>query len=96
MESRIQRRPTRRERSPTRQKPFGNSTKSRVSRGNDVGSVSSIDPLWTVEDVSTYLGVPVKTLYQWKWRGEGPPVRKVGRYLRYDPVAVKRWVTQAA
>jgi predicted DNA-binding transcriptional regulator AlpA len=49
-----------------------------------------------VEDVSTYLGVPVKTLYQWKWRGEGPPVRKVGRYLRYDPVAVKRWVTQAA
>jgi hypothetical protein len=67
-----------------------------VSRGNDVGSVSSIDPLWTVEDVSTYLGVPVKTLYQRKWRGEGPPVRKVGRYLRYDPVAVKRWVTQAA
>ena len=61
-----------------------------------MGSVSSIDPLWTVEDVSTYLGVPVKTLYQWKWRGEGPPVRKVGRYLRYDPVAVKRWVTQAA
>lgn len=67
-----------------------------MSRGNDVGSVSSIDPLWTVEDVSTYLGVPVKTLYQWKWRGEGPPVRKVGRYLRYDPVAVKHWVTQAA
>ncbi len=61
-----------------------------------MGSVSSIDPLWTVEDVSTYLGVPVKTLYQWKWRGEGPPVRKVGRYLRYDPVAVKHWVTQAA
>jgi predicted DNA-binding transcriptional regulator AlpA len=67
-----------------------------VSRGNDVGSVSSIDPLWTIEDVSTYLGVPVKTLYQWKWRGEGPPVRKVGRYLRYDPAAVKRWVTPAA
>ncbi|MBB4907261.1 hypothetical protein H4W32_006786 [Actinophytocola algeriensis] len=44
-----------------------------------------IDRLWTVEDVSTYLGVPVKTLYQWKWRGEGPPVRKIGRHLRYDP-----------
>jgi excisionase family DNA binding protein len=58
--------------------------------------VSSIDRLWTVEDVSAYLGVPVKTLYQWKWRGEGPPVRKVGRHLRYDPVAVKRWVSKAA
>lgn len=67
-----------------------------MTRGDDMGSVSSIDRLWTVDDVSTYLGVPVKTLYQWKWRGEGPPVRKVGRYLRYDPAAVKHWATQAA
>jgi predicted DNA-binding transcriptional regulator AlpA len=58
--------------------------------------VTSIDRLWSVEDVSYYLGVPVKTLYQWKWRGEGPPVRKIGRYLRYDPTAVKAWVDQAA
>jgi len=58
--------------------------------------VVSIDRLWSVEEVSTYLGVPVKTLYQWKWRGAGPPVRKIGRHLRYDPAAVKRWVTRAA
>jgi hypothetical protein len=64
-----------------------------VRKENDVGSASWIDPLWTVEDVSTYLGVPTKTLYQWKWRGEGPPVRKVDRYLRYDSAAVKRWAT---
>jgi excisionase family DNA binding protein len=57
---------------------------------------ASIDRLWGVDEVSAYLGVPVKTLYQWKWRGEGPPVRKVGRHLRYDPAAVKRWATQAA
>jgi excisionase family DNA binding protein len=57
---------------------------------------ASIDRLWSAEDVSAYLGVPVKTLYQWIWRGEGPPVRKVGRHLRYDPAAVKRWVTRAA
>ncbi|MFI6030213.1 helix-turn-helix transcriptional regulator [Amycolatopsis magusensis] len=55
-------------------------------------NVSSIGRLWTVEDVSAYLGVPVKTLYQWKWRGEGPPVRKLGRHLRYDPVKVRAWV----
>lgn len=58
--------------------------------------VVSIDRLWSVEEVSIYLGVPVKTLYQWKWRGAGPPVRKIGRYLRYDPAAVKRWVSRAA
>jgi excisionase family DNA binding protein len=47
--------------------------------------------LWTVQDTAAYLGVPVKTLYQWKWRGEGPPVRKVGRHLRYDPASVRAW-----
>lgn len=54
------------------------------------------DRLWTVADASHYLGVPVKTLYQWKWRGEGPPVRKIGRHLRYDPAALKAWVDKAA
>ena len=57
---------------------------------------SKIEPLWTVEDVSAYLGVPVKTLYQWKWRREGPPVRKIGRHLRYDPRAVRAWATDEA
>ncbi|PWW65456.1 helix-turn-helix domain-containing protein [Actinokineospora spheciospongiae] len=59
-------------------------------------NVRSIERLWTVDDVSSYLGVPVKTLYQWKWRGEGPPVRKIGRHLRYDPVAVQSWAAAAA
>lgn len=52
---------------------------------------AQIVPLWTAEDTAHYLGVPVKTLYQWKWRGDGPPVRKVGRFLRYDPAEVRRW-----
>ena len=55
-----------------------------------------ITPLWTVDDVAVFLGVPVKTLYQWKWRGEGPPVRKIGRHLRYDPTAVREWATGSA
>ncbi|QIS09282.1 helix-turn-helix transcriptional regulator [Nocardia arthritidis] len=53
------------------------------------------DRLWTVEEVSYFLGVPVKTLYQWKWLGEGPPVRKMGRHLRYNPVKVRAWADQA-
>jgi excisionase family DNA binding protein len=61
-----------------------------------MSNVGKIDPLWTVDEVSVYLGVPVKTLYQWKWRGEGPPVRKIGRHLRYDPAAVRAWATAAA
>ena len=61
-----------------------------------MSEIASIDRLWGAEEVSVYLGVPVKTLYQWKWRSEGPPVRKVGRYLRYDPATVKNWATSAA
>ncbi|WP_020670426.1 helix-turn-helix transcriptional regulator [Amycolatopsis nigrescens] len=55
---------------------------------------NSLDRLWTADDVSAYLGVPVKTLYQWKWRGEGPPVRKIGRHLRYDPAKLRAWLDQ--
>ena len=48
-------------------------------------------PLWTVEDVSTYLRIPVETLYQWRKKNTGPPASKVGRHLRYDPAAVTAW-----
>lgn len=55
-------------------------------------NVASMGRLWTVDEVSDYLGIPVKTLYQWKWRGEGPPVRKIGRHLRYDPAKLRAWL----
>lgn len=47
--------------------------------------------LWTVEETAYFLAVSVKTLYQWKWLGEGPPVSLVGRRLRYHPSKVKAW-----
>lgn len=50
------------------------------------------DRLWSAQEVSYYLGVPVTTLYQWKCQRSGPPVRRVGRYLRYRPGEVKTWV----
>lgn len=50
-----------------------------------------VEALWTVQDVAAYLRVPVKTLYQWNWLGEGPPAGKVGRHLRYDPAEVRAW-----
>ncbi|MFE2995323.1 helix-turn-helix transcriptional regulator [Nocardia sp. NPDC059246] len=45
--------------------------------------------LWTVDETAYYLGVSVKTLYQWKWLGQGPPVTVIGRRLRYHPTRVK-------
>lgn len=50
--------------------------------------------LWTVQDVSDYLGVPVQTLYQWRTKCYGPPARRIGRYLRYRPIDVRTWVDE--
>lgn len=36
------------------------------------------DRLWTVQDVSKYLGVPVMTVYHWRRTGYGPG-RAAGR-----------------
>ena len=44
--------------------------------------------------MSAFLGVPVATLHQWRYQGTGPDAFKVGRHLRYDPDAVRRWVAE--
>ena len=51
-----------------------------------------VKPLWTIEDVSTYLGVPVKTLYGWRLKKTGPAAVRIGKHLRYDPDVVLDWV----
>lgn len=54
--------------------------------------VSPVERLWTVHDVSAYLGVRVGTVYAWRSTGVGPPGRLVGRSLRYRPEDVRAWV----
>jgi excisionase family DNA binding protein len=56
--------------------------------------MSSIEPLWGVEDVAAYLGVPVATLYQWRHKGIGPKGHRVGRHVRYEPAAVRAWLVE--
>jgi predicted DNA-binding transcriptional regulator AlpA len=51
-------------------------------------------PLWSVKDTAAFLGVPPKTLYQWRYQETGPPSHRVGRYVRYDPAEVHAWVLE--
>ncbi|GAB4087067.1 hypothetical protein GCM10028784_36970 [Myceligenerans cantabricum] len=53
---------------------------------------AKIDRLWTIDDVSEFLGVPVATLYAWRSSGKGPASRRVGKYIRYRPQDVHAWV----
>ena len=54
--------------------------------------METLDRLLTVEELADYLGVPVATLYQWRYRRQGPPGFRVGRYIRYRPTDVQQWI----
>jgi hypothetical protein len=68
--------------------------------GNPVPPAQELDlarceHLWSVSEVSTFLGVPIATLHQWRYRGCGPDAFRVGKHLRYDPEAVRRWLLES-
>nr|WP_084213005.1 helix-turn-helix domain-containing protein [Micromonospora purpureochromogenes] len=52
--------------------------------------------LWSIDEVSAFLRVPVGTLYQWRHRRIGPRAAKVGRHLRYNPADVRAWLEEQA
>ena len=64
--------------------------------GAEVPQPPSCARLWTLKDVSEFLGVPIGTLYQWRVRGEGPPAFKIGRHVRFDPDRVRTWLDDSA
>ena len=53
---------------------------------------ASFERLWTVRDVSDFLGIPVSTLHQWRYLGTGPAAYRVGKHLRYNPATVRAWL----
>jgi len=64
----------------------------RLDSGTDGGVDLGPAELWTTEQVADYLSVPVRTLYRWHYVGNGPVPFTIGKYLRYDPAEVRRWV----
>ncbi|MGW0136156.1 helix-turn-helix transcriptional regulator [Streptomyces sp. NPDC003299] len=55
------------------------------------------DRYLTPEDLVTMFSLPsVETVYQWRRKRIGPPGFRIGKHLRYDPAAVRAWVTDLA
>jgi excisionase family DNA binding protein len=50
--------------------------------------------LWTVEELSVYLGIPVPTLYRWRRYRCGLPAHRIVRHLRYVPDEVAAWLRE--
>jgi excisionase family DNA binding protein len=51
-------------------------------------------PLAPPTDVADFLGVPVKTLYAWRYAQKGPRATRVGRHLRYRWADVHAWLDE--
>jgi excisionase family DNA binding protein len=51
-----------------------------------------MDQLITVQQLATWCQVPVTTIYRWRHVGTGPPGIRVGRFVRFDPADVRRWI----
>jgi predicted DNA-binding transcriptional regulator AlpA len=51
-----------------------------------------MEPLMEIEEVACYLRVPVATVRKWNHLGTGPRPLKIGRYVRYEPAAVRQWL----
>lgn len=54
--------------------------------------MSNLDPLLTAQQLAEYLGVPLATLYAWRYRREGPPGFRAGRHLRYRKGDIDQWI----
>ncbi|UOZ07505.1 AlpA family transcriptional regulator [Amycolatopsis sp. WQ 127309] len=56
--------------------------------------VVELEGLWGPEELGAFLGIPEKTLRDWRLRGYGPAFIKLGKHVRYDPAVVRAWVVE--
>jgi excisionase family DNA binding protein len=45
-------------------------------------------------DLAELLGVPVRTIYRWRWTGDGPRGFRIGRHVRYRVADIERWLEE--
>jgi hypothetical protein len=63
-----------------------------VPRTANPSGSGSQQPLAPSAEVAWFLGIPEKTLAEWRSRGLGPDYLKIGRYVRYRWSAVNAWL----
>jgi excisionase family DNA binding protein len=61
---------------------------------NSTSTLSGLEPLMSIEELSEYLNVPVRTLYDWRLAGKGPCAVHIGRQIRYFVTDVHEWLRQ--
>ena len=54
--------------------------------------LDGLEQLISIDELSDYLGVPVKTIYDWRLTGHGPCAIPVGRHPQYAISDVRWWL----
>lgn len=62
-----------------------------MERPIDAHTTTTPERLWSTAQLAEYLGVPVKTIHQWRYMQKGPRGFRVGRHLRFRPVDIRAW-----
>ena len=61
-----------------------------------LGAIQGTDRLMMMAEVSDLLGIPISTLYGWRYRREGPAGYRIGRHVQYQRAEAEAWIeTQA-
>jgi predicted site-specific integrase-resolvase len=63
-------------------------------RTKELDEPSRCEQLLGPEAVAEWLGVPISTLYSWKYRGLGPVALRIGKHLRYERGAILDWLEE--
>lgn len=50
------------------------------------------DALLSPQQLADYLGVPLATVYRWRYEGTGPRGMKVGKRVRYRRADAEAWL----
>lgn len=54
--------------------------------------MTALEPLLGTADVARLLGVPVKTVLTWRYKGVGPPGFRVGKHVRYRRGDIEQYI----
>jgi len=57
-------------------------------------AIEKLEPLLTESQTAERIAIPVSTLRYWRSTGEGPNFVKIGKYVRYDPSTLERFIQQ--
>ncbi len=52
----------------------------------------AVSEFFSPQGLADYLDVPVRSVYSWRARGEGPKGFRVGRHVRFRRSDVARWL----